>query len=257
MPDLPDLSEKTREKLNLARRVLLTLRNKLLTGLALAIPMVATVWVALLAFNFIKGITAPFINALIKSAFGLSPEELSWFNTDFIAFLTTIVLFIGLGFMASHVIGKTILDRLEGIVLRVPLVATIYGGVKQVLESFKDIKSTTKFKRPAYVEYPSPGCRLLGFVTGRFYDTLLKQEFVIVFLPTAPNPMTGFIVMMPPERVHDTPLTLEQATKLIVSAGLVSPMPSDLNPPASDSLLHAEPNGESPTPADPKATSHQ
>jgi len=250
MPDIPDLSEKTRHQLSIVRRVLLTLRNKLLTGLAIAIPMVATVWVALLAFNFIKGITAPFINAILKAIFGLPPEQLSWFNSDFVAFLTTILLFIALGFMASHVIGKTILDRLEGLLLRVPLVATIYGGVKQVLESFKDIKSTTKFKRTAYVEYPSPGCRLIGFVTGRFYDTRLEQEFIVVFLPTAPNPMTGFIVMMPPERVHDTPLTLEQATKLIVSAGLVAPMPSELNPPMDDSRLGPEPLAE-PLPNDP------
>lgn len=225
MPEIPKLSEQTRQRLRFARHVLVELRNKLLTGLAIAIPMVITVYVVLLAYNFIEGITEPFLKALNVEIPG-------------IAFVTTLLLFIGLGFMASHVIGKTILDRLEALVLRVPLVATIYGGVKQVLESFKDIKSTTRFKRTAYVEYPSPGCRLLGFVTGRFYDTRLKQEFTIVFLPTAPNPMTGFIVMMPPERVHDTPLSLEQATKLIVTAGLVSPLPHELDPPADDSQLH-------------------
>lgn len=199
-----------RDQLGKAGRVLVHLRNRLLAGIAVAVPVIVTVWVINIGYNFIKGITEPFWRAVGLQFPGL-------------AFVTTLLLLIFLGFMATHVLGKAVLERFEKLMLRVPLVATVYGGVKQVLDSFKGTQNTSRFKRVAYVPYFSEGHMLLGFVTGEMHDAKLDRTFTTVFVPTAPNPMTGFIILVPGEKVIDTGLTLEQAWKMIVSAGIVSP----------------------------------
>ena len=82
---------------------------------------------------------------------------------------------------------------------------------------------TRKFKGVAWVEYPSPGCRLLGFVTGTFQDAKSGKEMTSVFIPTSPNPMTGFVIVVDDDRLEMSQLSVEEATKLLLSAGLVAP----------------------------------
>jgi uncharacterized membrane protein len=186
-------------------------RNKLFTGIVVAVPIIVTFYVLQIAYNFINGISAPFLSKL----FGKEIPGLG--------FLVTLLLLIFLGFMATNVLGQRILDWAERQLLRVPLVATIYTGVKQVIDSFKSFNNMANFKRVVYVEYPSPGCKLIGLVTGQYYDNLLQQEMVSVVIPTAPNPMTGLVIIVEASCVIESDLTLEEAMKLIVSAGLVSP----------------------------------
>lgn len=205
----PSRDPSTRGQQGKAGHMLVYLRNRLLAGIAVAVPVIVTVWVINIGYNFIKGITAPFWRAVGLEIPGL-------------AFVTTLLLLIFLGFMATHVIGRTILDRFEKLMLRVPLVATVYGGVKQLLDSFKGTQNASRFKRVAYVPYLD-GHLLLGFVTGELYDAKLGKTFTTVFVPTAPNPMTGILIMVPEEKVIDAGLTLEQAWKLVVSAGIVAP----------------------------------
>ena len=193
------------------RETLADIRNKLLTGIVVAVPMIVTFKVLELAYGFIDGIGAPFLSKLIgKEIPGLG-------------FLVTVLLLIFLGYMATNVLGQRLIDWTERQLLRIPLVATIYTGVKQVIDSFKSFNNMANFKRVVYVEYPSPGCKLIGFVTGQYYDHRLQQEMVSVVIPTAPNPMTGLVIVVEASHVIESELNLEEAMKLIVSAGLVSP----------------------------------
>src|SRR5581483_1747153 len=175
-----------------------------------AIPIIVTVWVLNLAYGFITGISEPLLHKLGIDFAGLS-------------FLVTLIMLIAIGFMATNVLGQRILDWFERLLLRIPLVATIYTGVKQVIDSIKSFNNVSNFKRVAYIEYPSEGCKLIGFVTGQFYDERLSIEMTSVVIPTAPNPMTGLVVVVPSHKVIDSSLTIEEATKMIVSAGLVAP----------------------------------
>jgi len=138
-------------------------------------------------------------------------------------FVVTLCLLIGLGFMATNVLGQRILDGIERGLLRIPVVATIYAGIKQVIDSFKAFNNMSNFKRVVYVDYPSDGCRLIGFVTGQFYDSGLQEEMSSVVIPTAPNPMTGLVIVVPTHKLTDSSLSLEEAMKMVVSAGLVVP----------------------------------
>ena len=170
-----------------------------------------------LAYEFIVAISKPFL-----SKFRIN-EELTADQIPWVAFFFTILMLMGLGVMATNVLGRKIISMVENLVERVPLVATIYNAVKQIIESIQHVNVGTNFKRVAYVEYPSEECRLIGFVTGQYYDKALGQEVTAVFLPTAPNPMTGFVLLIPTEKVIESDLGLEEASRMILSAGLASP----------------------------------
>ena len=115
---------------------------------------------------------------------------------------------------------------------RIPYLGFIYSAIKQFVDALRNLGGDQKFKSVAYVEYPSPGCRMLGFVTGNYLDPQTGKDVTTVFMPTSPNPMTGFVIIIDDERVHHSDLSLEQASKMVLSAGLVcllytSPSPRD------------------------------
>ncbi len=192
------------------RAILVVLRNKLFAGIVAAIPLIVTFYVLKIAYGFINDISEPFLDKLFGHIAGLG-------------FAVTLVMLMGLGFVSTNVLGQRMLLGFEKLMLRIPLAATIYAGVKQVIDSVKAFNSGTQFKRVAYVEYPSPGCKLIGFVTGQYFDERLRLDMTSVVIPTAPNPMTGLVIVVESSRVIDSALTIEEATKLIVSAGLVVP----------------------------------
>lgn len=196
---------------------LAVLRNKLLAGVAVAVPIVVTIWVLNLAYSFIRGISQPWLSKIRVT------ETLTLGQIPSVAFIVTMLMLVGLGFMATNVLGRRLIERIEAFLLRIPLVATIYAGVKQVIDSVSTLKSTEGFKRVVYVEYPAPGCRLLGFVTGQFVERSTGRSMTSVFLPTAPNPMTGFVMVTESEKVIACDLTLEEATKLVISCGIIYP----------------------------------
>ncbi len=199
---LPEVEEAT--------SLLRHLGNRLLTGVVVAIPIIVTIFVLNVSYNFINGVTAPLYRAIKINIPGLG-------------FITTLLILMLIGFMASHVVGSKILQFFESFIGRLPLVAQIYGVVKQALESFKTIKSTENFKRVAYVECPSTGCMLVGYVTGQIVEPNLGGAMTMVFVPHSPNPLTGFLIIVENHKVVESTLTLEQVTKLIMSAGLVAP----------------------------------
>jgi len=208
----PDTSHLRKLKFSVPnwRAVLVVLRNKLFAGLVAAIPLIVTFYVLKIAYGFINDISEPFLDKLFGPIPGLG-------------FAVTLLMLMVLGFVSTNVLGQRLLLGFEKLVLRVPLAATIYAGVKQVIESVKAFNSGSQFKRVAYVEYPSPGCKLIGFVTGQYFDERLQLDMTSVVIPTAPNPMTGLVIVVESSRVIDSALTIEEATKLIVSAGLVVP----------------------------------
>ena len=213
MPISLDSSRPSRLKLSAVnwRGLLIALRNKLFAGIVAAIPLIVTFYVLKIAYGFINDISEPFLDKLFGK------------HIPGLGFAVTLVMLMVLGFVSTNVLGQRMLLGFEKLVLRVPLAATIYAGVKQVIDSVKAFNSGTQFKRVAYVEYPSPGCKLIGFVTGQFFDERLRMDMTSVVIPTAPNPMTGLVIVVESSRVIDSSLSIEEATKLKVYAGLVVP----------------------------------
>jgi uncharacterized membrane protein len=125
--------------------------------------------------------------------------------------------------MARNVIGKRVLAAVDTFFMGIPVVAFIYRSLKQAVDSLKSMGPTQRFQRVAYVEYPAPGSRLIGFVTGQYNDTQLDKGVTTIFVPTSPNPMTGFVIVVEDDKVMESQLSLEEATKLVFSAGLIAP----------------------------------
>ena len=114
--------------------------------------------------------------------------------------------------------GKVLINNIEAIIARIPLSRTIYGTVKQISEIFLS-KEDAPHKRVVMVEYPNEGLFSIGFMTNE-ED---KDNFVTVFIPTSPNPTSGFLVMLKREKVRELDISIEDAIKLIISAGAIRP----------------------------------
>jgi uncharacterized membrane protein len=186
------------------------LGNRLLAGIAFAVPLVVTYWVLAFGYRVITGLSEPWLET-----FGL--------NIPGLGFLITLVFFTALGFMAAHVLGRRLLERGENLLLRVPVVAAIYAGTKQVLQSLQGGAAAGKSKRVVVVDFFGSGSYVIGFATGHFTEAGTNRAMTTVFVPTAPNPTTGLIIAVPSDRVRDCDMTMEEATKMLFSGGLVTP----------------------------------
>lgn len=205
-------------------------RNKFLAGLALALPLVITFGILQFIYSLLHGWSEPIVTWFADLANEMAGQIIiqttdpNFQNaTRFIGVLIPIIALIALGVMATNFIGVHIVAAIDRLLLRIPLVSFIYKSLKQVIDSFKTIGGTQNFKRVAYIDYPVPGMRLIGFVTGQFTDSNSGKAMTAVFVPTAPNPMSGLLLIIDSEKVTDAPLTVEDSMKLIFSGGLVVP----------------------------------
>ena len=227
-------------KTSVAKRIL----SLLLAGLATVIPIVGTVfllaWIykALLAvgrslfygifrvLDWFRGVRYVEEGGKLVKKEGI--ERDGWMENlgdlpEGIWFLIPLILLACVGIAVTNRPGQAVVNWVDGALTRVPFIGFLYSTIKQGVDAFRDMGGARKFKGVAWVEYPSPGCRLLGFVTGAFYDEQLGKEVTSVFIPTSPNPLTGFVIVVDDDRLEESNLTVEKATKLLLSAGLVAP----------------------------------
>ena len=173
------------------------------------LPVFATVWLVLF---FVEWITGP-ASTLIGPGV---PQLLSFAVTIF--FITVI------GFFAKNYVGKVILDTVESIIIRIPIIGTIYNSSKQIISAFS--LNNKKNLVPVMIEYPRQGLWALGFITQESVAGITTEEGqqfgedkVAVFVPTTPNPTSGFLLMVPKKDLIYLDVSFEQASKFIVSAG--------------------------------------
>jgi uncharacterized membrane protein len=219
------------------------LRNKFLAGLALALPLIITFWILYSIYDLMHGWSKPVLAQIVSLVNELSDETMLNIDdpklenlTNFIGFLFSLIVILGLGFMATNVIGVHFVTAVDKLLLRIPLVAVIYRPLKQVIDAFRGLgASRQNFKRVVFVDYPVAGMRMIGFATGQYCDPQSGKAQTCVLLPTAPSPMTGILVVVDSEKVSDAPISIEEAMKMIISGGLV--VPSQSVPPLNQKPL--------------------
>lgn len=221
------------------------LRNKFLAGLALALPLIITFWILSFVYDLLHAWSKPVLGQAVNLVNEFSDEPLLNIEdpkleslTNFIGFLFSVLAILGLGFMATNVIGVHVVTAVDKLLLRIPLVAVIYRPLKQVIDAFRSLGGTKQnFKRVVYIDYPVPGMRMIGFATGQYCDPQTGKAMTCVLLPTAPSPMTGILLVVDSDKITDAPITIEEAMKMIISGGLVSPLnsvaPLNQRPPAA------------------------
>ncbi len=222
------------------------LRNKLLAGLAVALPLMITYWILQNGYHLLHGWSLPvldFFARFINEVAGVTAVDTSspTFRSvvTFVGFLIPLLFFFALGVMATNVLGVRVVSAMDRLLISVPIVSFIYKSLKQVIDGFKGLGARQNFKRVVYVDYPSGEMKMLGFVTGQYLDPQQDKVLAAISIPGALSPMTGLLLVVPVEQITDAPLSVEEAMKLIFSGGLV--VPSSLAAPAERPDVEEEP----------------
>jgi uncharacterized membrane protein len=190
---------------------------------------VAPLWVTWLVFDFLFGLLAgagaPFIKGLARLLRPLSDTLASWLlNADVqyaLAALFTLVLLYLIGLFASFVIGKKLIATIEYWVSRLPLVQTIYGATKRFLQTVS--KPPVQGQRVVLISFPSPEMKAVGLITKVMTDADSGQELAVVYVPTSPNPTSGYIEILPLADVVMTNWTMEEAMSFVMTGGTNAP----------------------------------
>lgn len=198
------------------------IRKYLLAGLFTLLPLVVTLWILKAIFNALVGI---FRGPLTWIAHQIHvPDPPTWGLALFSA-LTTILLLLLVGALVGNFIGRQAMAWLDELMLHVPVVKSIYGATRQLMGAIQSGQGGS-FKDVVLVEWPHPGAFTLGFVASRDCSWALNggEGMVAVYVPTSPNPTSGYVIMLEASRIRPVDLTADQALTWAVSGGVVTPV---------------------------------
>jgi uncharacterized membrane protein len=194
------------------------LRNSFFSGVAIVLPFAVTLWLIWTVVGLIDG-----------TVLGWLPDEVESQLRNFpgAGLIIALVLIVSFGALTANLLGRIIVAETEMFVNKVPLVRTIYGGAKQLLQQVTN-RDRTSFKEAVLVEFPGPGVWSIGFVTSDDGETLVKEqgEVVAVYIPLAPIPTTGYLIYVKKSAVKPYPLGAEDALKRVLSLGAMQSGPS-------------------------------
>lgn len=201
--------------------LLARLRASFLTGLVVIAPVGLTIWLIWTVIGWIDGVVLP----LVPHTF--QPEQYIGINLRGLGVVFFLVFTIIVGWIAKGLIGRSLIRFAEGLVDRMPVVRSIYSGVKQIAETVF-AQSERSFEKACLVQYPRKGIWAIGFVSttakGEVSDRAeTGGRLLSIFVPTTPNPTSGFLLFFPEEDVIELDMSVEDAAKLVISAGLVYP----------------------------------
>ncbi|MBI3853991.1 MAG: DUF502 domain-containing protein [Verrucomicrobia bacterium] len=211
-------------------------RANFLTGLAVVLPAVISLAVAKWLFGTVSSLTDTLLIFLPKTLThersGDGPMYWYW---SLVALVLAILLISLVGLLARYYLGKKMIRWVDTALLRVPLLNKIYGAIKQVNEAFSS-GSKSSFKTVVLIEFPRTGMYSIGFITSEQHDevqTKTKEKVVCVFVPTTPNPTSGFLVLVPEDKVTKLEMSVADGIKYIISLGSISP---EYAPPGTEAL---------------------
>ncbi len=194
------------------------MKRYFITGLLVLVPLVITVWV-------LKALIGTMDQSLLLLPVSWRPETQLGFYIPGIGTILTLLIVLITGMIATNFFGKRIILFWEGLLARVPVVKSIYYSVKQVSDTlFSD--SGQAFHQALLIQYPRQGSWTIAFMTGHpggDVTTHLKGDYVSVYVPTTPNPTSGFFLMMPKSDVIELDMSVDDALKYIISMGVVTP----------------------------------
>jgi len=201
------------------------LRAYFLAGVLVTTPLAVTIALATWLIDLVDSRIVPLIPQKYNPDFYL--KELFGFKIGLPGLgLIVLVVFITLvGALTAGFLGRMVLRFYENMLNRMPVIRSVYGATKQILETVLQRQSSA-FRQPVLVEYPRRGMWAIGFITGRTegeVQNLIADELINVFLPTTPNPTSGFLLFVPREDIVKLDMSVEEAIKMVISAGIVTP----------------------------------
>jgi uncharacterized membrane protein len=205
-------------------------RANFFAGLAIVLPAVISVALIFWLFFTVSNITDTLLIFIPKkithqSLGGVAGAGPMYWYWSLVALLVAVLLTSVVGLLARNYLGRKFIEWVDTAIMRVPLFNKIYGTTKQVNEAFTSGNKTT-FKTVVMIEYPRPGIYSVGFLTSEVPDDMLKkpeEKMVSVFIPTTPNPTSGFLVLVPESQVTRLEMSVADGVKFIISLGAISP----------------------------------
>ncbi|MCH7649528.1 MAG: DUF502 domain-containing protein [Nitrospinae bacterium] len=198
------------------------LRNIFITGILITVPVAFTLFILNFLFKLLDNLVVPwFIKTLIRIGTPI-PED---FRLPGLGLILIVLLIFVIGVLTQSFLGGKLVQLGEMIVDRIPVVRSIYTGAKQVVTTIAEA-DTKAFRKVVLVEFPRKGIYSLGFITGYTegeVQELTNAKLVNVFVPTTPNPTSGFLVFVANEEIIELTMTIEDGIKFIISVGIVTP----------------------------------
>jgi uncharacterized membrane protein len=197
------------------------IRRRFAVGFMVVFPLVITLFFA----RFIFGLLDRWFLPISQRVFGA--------RIPGIGFILFIIALFLLGILATNILGGRLLGFFERRIAQIPLLSPVYQGARQITEAVQ-IRGTTEFRKVVLLDFPRAGLRSVGFVTREFSSPTVfcDQPSALVFVPTTPNPTTGFLVALPRSELEVLDITVEQGVKLLISGGLLTPAQLLQRPPA-------------------------
>lgn len=207
------------------------LRGYFFTGLLVLVPIILTVIIIYKLFLSIDSILRGVVLTLLRTQFGL---DLSESQIPGLGFVTLVLLIFITGVLARQYFGKKLIENAERVVNRIPLVKGVYNAVRQISEAFFT-ENRQVFNRVVLIRFPYKGCYTIAFTVQErnpLMRNVLPGDLVSVFMPTTPNPTTGFLIFVPREDLINLDMSVEDALKMVISGGTI--------PPSKAALAHGE-----------------
>ena len=195
------------------------LRAYFLTGIVVTAPIGITIWLSIQAINFFDNLVSNFIPAKYN------PETYFDHGLPGSGIIITIIILTLIGALAANFLGRVMLKSGERVLDRMPVIRTVYSALKQIFIAVIQ-QSDRSFRDVVIIEYPRRGIWAIGFVTSETkgeIQSLSDDSLLNIFLPTTPNPTSGFLLFVPKKDVTLLKMTVEEGIKLVISAGLVTP----------------------------------
>lgn len=191
-------------------------------GIVSVIPLLITFLVIRFVFNILSGIGSPFLTAAGKFLQRIFHSLPAWLAHDWLQSLLAVLLTLAglyvIGRIATHVVGERLIRFVDSVMEQIPLAKAIYGNTKKLLANLQRPPGQ-KFDRVVLIEFPRPGMKAVGFVTAEMQDERSGEKLVTVFVPTTPNPTSGFLEVVPFKDVVVTGWRVEEAMQYIISGG--------------------------------------
>lgn len=211
------------------REAMTRLRRYLVTGLLILLPLVVTLAVVKVSVDFVNRTVGTWLPRLIEIMFFEEGEKLPalmyrYFQVT--GYVVVLAFVICTGMIASWAIGRRFIGVAENIMARIPFISRVYLAVRQIRDALVHRKGTV-FLYPVLVEYPRKNVYVIGFVTAEGCQTVIEGDYVGVFVPTTPNPTSGYLIFIPRAEVVRVDMTIEDAMKLIISGAAYLPEPTE------------------------------
>lgn len=197
-----------------------TLKTYLFTGVLVCAPVALTFYLAIELFNYVGSN----VIALIPEKY--NPETYLPYGSTAIGVLLLLVFLILVGMLTANFVGRTLVNFGRNLIAKMPIISGLYNAFRKIFETLLGGNQNTAFRHPVLVEYPRKGMQTIAFLTGPVYQEIQqksKEELVSIYVPTTPNPTSGFLIYLPKKDIIPLNIGVDEALKIILSMGIINP----------------------------------